>query len=164
MSLCLSLSFSSLSPSPTAPLLTYLLWGIIQPDGLRLGPPNNVSRWRRTSDMSDDHRHALTPHGKWLACFSMLSTHISLKTGGHQSFRTAPWQASCIWHRTCVCSLRKICSRFLSCRTEPWIRAFYVPQRLLPTEIREAEHGIGGQGFFFFSIQIVVCLFSNSYW
>lgn len=163
MSLCLSLSFSSLSPSPTAPLLTYLLWGIIQPDGLRLGPPNNVSRWRRTSDMSDDHRHALTPHGTWLACFSMLSTHISLKTGGHQSFRTAPWQALCIWHRTCVCSLRKICSRFLSRRTEPWIRGLLCASAAAPSRNQRSRTWYWRTGFlgFFFPSRLWFAYFQT---
>ena len=114
--------------------------------------------------MSGHYRQALTPRGKWLVHFSVLSTHISLKTWGHRSLRPAPWQAACVWHVTCVCSLGKIRSRFHSHHSKHWKRGPSVTLQQLPAVIREAQHGTGGQAFFFFSSQIVVCLFSNSYW
>lgn len=63
-------------PSTPAPPLTYFFCGIAQPDGLRLGPANSISRWHGSSDVSVTKTCCHSPRNMTRALLHALNTHL----------------------------------------------------------------------------------------
>lgn len=92
---------------------------------------------------------------------SMLWTHISLQTWATSPQSYTMISTMCLTHSMCLQP------RQSSAQVSQWLHRALdegpsCERGQLPAAIREAELGIEGRASF--SIQILVCLFSNSYW